>query len=81
MDDEFSYAEAFKDLDVEALKRDLIELMTIITRKPSSGSIRPCWPHFRIHFSYYDHGGQCRHPPRRAGLLRLCHTEVGSSAG
>jgi catalase-peroxidase len=28
MDDEFSYAEAFKDLDVEALKRDLIELMT-----------------------------------------------------
>jgi len=28
MDDEFSYAEAFKDLDVEALKRDLIQLMT-----------------------------------------------------
>src|SRR5436190_12993032 len=28
MDDEFSYADAFKDLDVEALKRDLIELMT-----------------------------------------------------
>jgi len=28
MDDEFSYAEAFKDLDVEALKRDLVELMT-----------------------------------------------------
>jgi catalase-peroxidase len=28
MDDAFSYAEAFKDLDVEALKRDLIELMT-----------------------------------------------------
>ncbi|GAC1317302.1 MAG: catalase/peroxidase HPI [Chloroflexota bacterium] len=28
MDDEFSYAEAFKQLDVEALKRDLIELMT-----------------------------------------------------
>src|SRR5438132_1143980 len=28
MDGEFSYAEAFKDLDVEALKRDLIELMT-----------------------------------------------------
>ena len=28
MDDEFSYGEAFKDLDVEALKRDLTELMT-----------------------------------------------------
>src|SRR5438445_11421548 len=28
MDDEFSYAEAFKDLDVDALKRDLIQLMT-----------------------------------------------------
>jgi len=28
MDDEFSYAEAFKGLDVEALKRDLIQLMT-----------------------------------------------------
>jgi catalase-peroxidase len=28
MDGEFSYGEAFNDLDVEALKRDLIELMT-----------------------------------------------------
>src|SRR5436190_3482240 len=28
MDDEFSYAEAFKDLDLEALRRDLIALMT-----------------------------------------------------
>src|SRR4030088_326381 len=28
MDGEFSYAEAFKDLDVEALKRDLLALMT-----------------------------------------------------
>jgi catalase-peroxidase len=28
MDDEFTYAEAFKDIDIEALKRDLIELMT-----------------------------------------------------
>src|SRR4030088_3255652 len=28
MDDEFRYAEAFEDLDVEALKRDLIQLMT-----------------------------------------------------
>src|SRR5205807_4059423 len=27
MDAEFSYAEAFKDLDVEALKRDLVDLM------------------------------------------------------
>src|SRR4051794_35444912 len=35
MDPSFSYAEAFKSLDLEALKRDLIELMT---------TSQPWWP-------------------------------------
>src|ERR1700694_558543 len=68
MGDAFRYAEAFKDLDVEALKRDLIELMT---------TSQDWWP------ADYGHYGPLflRMSWHAAGTYRLSDGRGGGGAG
>ena len=58
LDEDFDYAEAFKSLDVEALRRDLIELMT---------ASQEWWP------ADYGHYGAALHPHELARRGHLPH--------
>ena len=59
MDKDFNYAEAFKSLDLAAVKKDLLALMTDFAGLVAGG-LRP------LRAFVHSHGvAQCRHVPHR----------------